>query len=67
MLIVAGNPWAAARLADCCETNLPRDTGCCSPAQVQNREELPATTGSYFLQRASGACSGKLLKFVHKA
>lgn len=33
---------------------------------VQNREELPATTGSYFLQRTSSVL-GKLLKLVHKA
>jgi uncharacterized protein len=33
---------------------------------VQNKEELPATTMSYFLQRTS-IIIGKILKFVHKA
>jgi uncharacterized membrane protein YraQ (UPF0718 family) len=33
---------------------------------VFHKEELSATTGSYFLQRASGAL-GKILKFVNKA
>ncbi len=33
---------------------------------VQNRKELPATTWSYFLQRAS-IVLGEILKFVHKA
>jgi uncharacterized membrane protein YraQ (UPF0718 family) len=33
---------------------------------VENKEELPATTASYFLNRMSGTL-GKILKFVHKA
>ncbi|OGW35229.1 MAG: permease [Nitrospirae bacterium GWD2_57_9] len=33
---------------------------------AQNADELPATTGSYFLHRASGIL-GKILKLVHKA
>lgn len=33
---------------------------------VKNKEELPATTASYFLNRMSGTL-GRILKFVHKA
>lgn len=33
---------------------------------VENKEELPATTASYFLNRMSGTL-GRILKFVHKA
>jgi len=33
---------------------------------IKNKEELPATTASYFLNRMSGTL-GRILKFVHKA
>jgi len=33
---------------------------------VENKEELPATTASYFFNRMSGTL-GRILKFMHKA
>jgi uncharacterized protein len=65
MLIVAGpegggawDPAAANRLASRYGVEFSRP--------VKHREELPATTASYFLQRTSGLL-GSILKFFHKA
>ncbi len=64
MLIVAGNNQSGTIAESANE--LSSQYGVRFSGAVRNREELPATTGSYFLQRASGFI-GRILKFVHKA
>ncbi len=65
MLIVAGkhqdgvNDLTAANL-------LSSRYGVTFSGYVENREELPASTASYFFNRTAGLL-GRILKFVHKA
>jgi hypothetical protein len=65
MLIVAGNHRDGAD--DLSAPNqLASRYGVLFSGYVEHKEELPATTASYFFHRASGVL-GKVLKVVHKA
>jgi uncharacterized membrane protein YraQ (UPF0718 family) len=65
MLIVAGNPRDGTN--DLSAANqLSSRYGVIFSGFVENKEKLPASTASYFLNRMS-ATLGRILKFVHKA
>lgn len=65
MLIVAGRHQDGPQELSA-ENRLSSMYGVTFSGFVENREELPASTASYFFNRTAGVI-GKILKFVHKA